>query len=44
MTGWKPVPRISGLYLWSSGSTSRTHQQLEDIARPVNPSVRGWLN
>jgi Group II intron, maturase-specific domain len=25
-------------------STSRTHQRLEDIARLVNPSVRGWLN
>jgi RNA-directed DNA polymerase len=25
-------------------ATSRTHQQLEDIARLVNPSVRGWLN
>jgi len=25
-------------------ATSRTHQQLADIARLVNPSVRGWLN
>jgi RNA-directed DNA polymerase len=25
-------------------ATSRTHQQLGDIARLVNPSVRGWLN
>lgn len=25
-------------------ATSRTHQQLEDIARIVNPSMRGWLN
>lgn len=25
-------------------ASSRTHQQLEDIARLVNPTVRGWLN
>jgi RNA-directed DNA polymerase len=25
-------------------ATARTHQQLGDIARLVNPSVRGWLN
>jgi RNA-directed DNA polymerase len=25
-------------------ATSRAHQQLGDIARLVNPSVRGWLN
>ena len=25
-------------------ATSRTHQRLEEIARLVNPSVRGWLN
>ena len=24
--------------------SSRTHQRLEDIARLVNPLVRGWLN
>ena len=25
-------------------ATSRSHQRLEDVARLVNPSVRGWLN